>query len=224
MITQPQYFKIEDYLQQECRIIEPELLEELIDQFMDGIEAVRQSDDGFVEAFEVAKADFGGESGVKRIQREWQLNALKLHVKGVFLEMRRFFQKPFLWYTLLLTVSTVAIVFYLDVQSVEQKSMYKLLVFCGGILFASLFIATNFLFENKSEFGVYNLQTCNWFSILSCPFYLLAISPFSFAAFLASDPLIINLITVLGFVVFGLLFISILIYQNKKLYPEHTWF
>lgn len=222
MITQSQYFDIEDYLQQECRIIEPRLLEEMIDHFMDGIEGVKQSDDDFIAAFEAVKGDFGGKAGVRKIQRAWQLNALKVYAKGIAQEIETYFQKPFWWRTFLGCLFIGAFLYFFSFRFIGWEKPYMLIGgFAGGVSGIVLTVFS-FLYKNKSDFGFYGLQARNWFSILmSISICLLALI-YSLITYFFRQPAFVIPLTVVFVLLSSLLFIAVFRYSNRELYPEYA--
>jgi len=222
MITQSQYFDIEEYLQHECRVIEPDLLEELIDHFMNGIETVKLSEEDFIVAFEVVKADFGGEAEVRKIQRRYQVNALKTHAKGVFLELRSYFQKPFAWVTLICFTLVTTFIFYYKLQLVGWDRIHVWLGMISGSLFGGVFITMVFYFQNKVEFGSHGFQTRNWFTFLATQIITLIICIAGILAGLVVVPIYAQSMTAFFAMLGGLIIVAIFRYSHRELYPEYT--
>lgn len=223
MITQSQYFEIEDYLQQECGIIEPTLLEELIDHFMDGIEVARQSEDEFVEAFEVVKVDFGGKAGVGKIQREWQVNALKLHAKGLFLELCSYFQRPYLWVVLVLCILVPVLVFYFNLRLIGWNNKPNIwLGIGGGSFLGGGMVALVHYFQNKSDFGSHGLQSRHWFTFVVTLIGTFLICVIGLLAGSITMPVYAQAMASFFTLTGGLMFISVLRYSNRELYPQYA--
>lgn len=222
MITQSQYFEIEEYLKKDCRIIEPKLLEELIDHFMDGIEVARQSEDEFIEAFEVVKADFGGKVGVRKIQREWQINALKLHAKGLSHEVCSYFQRPYLWVTLAFCILVPVCVFYFNFRLIGWDRTPIWLGMVSGSLLGGGMIALVHYFQNKANFGSYGLQSRHWFTFVVSLVGTFLICIIGLLVGLITTPVYAQAMAAFFTLTGGLMFISVLRYSNRELYPEYA--
>lgn len=222
MITQSQYFDIEEYLEKECRIIEPKLLEELIDHFRDSIATKMQSEDDFLRAFEGAKVDFGGVEGATKIQRNYQWYAIKFHLRGTLQEFKSFFKKPYLPRTLAfcLVVSVFILHYNLRFFGWGESNFWD-----GGLtagLAMPFLIIPLYMIQQKFDTGHFSLEARYWASSILT---LLVSLPFSLCSALmnfVSDPYA-QIIT-LVYAIFGsLLYLAYALYAQRKLFPEYGW-
>ena len=223
MISQSQYFDIEDYLQQECRIIEPALLEELIDHFMDGIQAIPESEENFEQAFESVKQDFGGKSGVRKIQRKWQVNFVKINSLKTVQELAGYLKPPKLYWLLMISTIIVAFIFYFKLSLPTGDTGFFLSSFVEGGVSALPLLFILFLIQNRFDFGFWGLQARNWYTIIWM-FTLMAL-------FVGSVYLVrifpgfpnAQLITSVSAVFIGFLYIGTLRFSHRELYQENAW-
>ncbi|WP_159476313.1 hypothetical protein [Dyadobacter sp. 3J3] len=69
-ITQAQYFRIEEFFTEKCRLVETEFIEEMTDHFIDSIETKLSESISFDAAMDSTIEDFGGLAAIRKM--EWQ--------------------------------------------------------------------------------------------------------------------------------------------------------
>lgn len=220
MITQSQYFYIEEYLEKEVRLIESELIEELIDHFMDSISLIMEEGTSFKESFEIAKVDFGGKAGLRKIQRAYQVNTLKNYRAGIQAEFLSYFQWPYLWRTGLFAALATCVVFYFNLRlpSWTQSDFWAGMI--DGGLIGAVFILFIFTLSNKLELGIFRPQARHWFSAL-CSLSLVALMVLAAALlYVFPYPLFSQLITLMLIISGGLAYLAIFRFSRRTLYVD----
>lgn len=218
-ITQAQYFEIEEFLTEKCRLVETEFIEEMTDHFIDAIETKLTESMPFDQALTLTIADFGDFVTIRKMEWQYRKGFIKKQLR-VLLEIEKSqFGKQKISRSLSIAALLTALSFYLSLFTNSDPNNFH---FSYGFIFGSailpivtlpaLFIQRYVKWEHI--FGLVKSQTI---VRVYTSFFILFVS---FLAFKMISDLELSILIKAGLysvlsTAFGLSFISILEYSKK---------
>lgn len=111
-ITQGQYFEIEEFFTEKCRLVETEFIEEMVDHFTDEIEDKMTDGVSFNNALDITVEDFGGLKSIRKMQWEFQKALMKKQIREWWLLCNEYLQRPKLYKAVVISIVVTALTFY----------------------------------------------------------------------------------------------------------------
>lgn len=150
-ITQGQYFEIEDFFIKKCKLVETEFIDEMMDHFIDGIEAKINDDTSFESALMQTSDDFGGVPLLRKMEWNFQKSAFQKQIKAWINTVRSYFSTPKLYRSVMIFALVFVIAFWIEPNG---SSTFKngLPGFIYGFLTLPSFVLLGFLLQRHSSF------------------------------------------------------------------------
>lgn len=113
-ITQGQYFEIEEFFIEKCRLVEEKFFREMTDHFVDGIESRLIENVSFEKALNHVVEDFGGVKGIRKMEWSFQKSFMKKQVKELWMIVREYSSRPKLYRSLIILVGVTILIFWIE--------------------------------------------------------------------------------------------------------------
>lgn len=150
-ITQGQYFEIEDFFTKKCKLVETEFIDEMMDHFIDGIEAKVKEGTSFESALIETSDDFGGVRLLRKMEWDFQKSSSKKEVKAWVNSVRSYFSTPKLYRSIVISALVFAMILW--IQPGPSAAFENLLPgFIYGFLILPASFLFGFLFQHHSGF------------------------------------------------------------------------
>ena len=96
-ITQGQYFEIEEFFTDKCRLVEAEFIQEMIDHFIDGIEMRMTETVSFEAALGQTIDEFGGVRSIRKMEWGFQKSLTRKLAREWWMAVREYAHRPKLY-------------------------------------------------------------------------------------------------------------------------------
>ena len=138
-ITQGQYFEIEEFFTEKCRLVETEFIEEMVDHFTDGIEHKITDGVSFNSALEQTVEEFGGIKAIRKMQWEFQKAFVKKQIREWWALSKEYLKKPKIYRTISISLTVTLLTFYVCLfTSGHSDPKHFLSGFISGALIAPI--------------------------------------------------------------------------------------
>lgn len=130
-ITQSQYFEIEEFFTEKCRLVETDFIKEMTDHFIDAIESKLTDSIPFDAAMELTIKDFGGLGVIQKMEWQFRNGFVKKQIRVLWSLAKSQFAGMKLSRTAIVSVSITLFCLYLGFFTKNLTDGYD---FAGGLL------------------------------------------------------------------------------------------
>ncbi|GLU55526.1 hypothetical protein [Dyadobacter frigoris] len=133
-ITQAQYFEIEEFFTEKCRLVETEFIEEMTDHFIDAIETKLTESTPFDAAMDSTIEDFGGLGAIQKMEWQYRKGFVKKQLQVLWALEKSQFSRQKMLRSGLIAVSLTALSFYISIFAKNSPDNFN---FSNGFLIGS---------------------------------------------------------------------------------------
>lgn len=113
-ITQGQYFEIQQFFIEKCRLVEEKFFQEMMDHFVDGIESQMAEGISFEKAMNQVVDNFGGVSSIRKMEWSFQKSFMKKQVKELWMIVGEYSSRPKLYRSIVIFIVVTILIIWIE--------------------------------------------------------------------------------------------------------------